>query len=49
MLWFLFVDTVTNSVNYTVDTSKSVATSAYDKGTSYVSSAKGTLSYITLI
>lgn len=38
-----FVDTVANTVNSTVDTTKSVAASAVDKGSSLIGSAKDTV------
>ena len=39
---FSFVDTLANTVHSTVDATKSVASSAVDKGVSFVGSAKGT-------
>lgn len=42
----VFVDTVTNTVSATVDTTKNVAASAVDKGSAFVGSAKGIFTQI---
>ena len=45
-MFYYFVDTLANTVHSTVDATKSVASSAVDKGVSFVGSAKGSYFWI---
>lgn len=49
IIFLIILETVTNTISTTVDTSKNVAAAAVDKGTTLIGTAKGSFILLFLI